>query len=192
MKTAHGPFGKTLALAAAAALLLLLAQPPDASAQAAPRQTGAFKVSSLKSPFGVQLEVEGTYTVNEDYVEVSVDRALIYVSERCPYQGRRLVTTLSVGLGAATPRGAGSWEIENRSLPLAVDRVLSPREEYRLAGLRFQIPRNEGADLTKRWLIFETEELALDAPEPERDVKGYAYAHSGRCLFAHPCGEAER
>lgn len=183
MKTALKPFGKTFAPALVAALLLLLAQAADASAQAAPRQQGAFKVSSLGSPFGVQLEVEGTYTVNENYVEVNVDRALVYVSERCPYQGRRFVTTLSVGLGAKTPRG--SWEMETRSLPLVVERTMRPREEYRLAGLSFQIPRNEGADLTKRWLVFETEETAPDAPEP--DQKGYAYAHSRGCIFATPC-----
>jgi hypothetical protein len=191
MKTALNSFRKAFAPAFVAALLLL-SLAADARAQAAPRQTGTFKVSSLKSPFGVQLEVEGTYAINENYVEVNVDRALVYVSERCPYQGRRFVTTLSVALGAPGTRGPGSWEIETRSLPLVVERVMSPREEYRLAGLHFQIPRNEGADLTKRWLIFETEELAPDAPEPERDVKGYAYAHSHRCLFTTPCGEAGR
>lgn len=184
MKTALDPFKKPFALALVAALLLV-AQAAGARAQAANGQTGAFKVSSLNSAFGVQLEVEGTYTVNENYVEVNVERALIYVSERCPYQGRRAVTTLSVGLGATTPRGG--WEMENRSLPLFVERVMKPRDEYRLAGLHFRIPRNEGADLTRRWLVFETEELALDVPEPERDVKGYAFAHSGRCLFANTC-----
>jgi hypothetical protein len=184
MKTALKPFRKTFALAAVAALLLL-SQGADANAQAALQQTGTFKVSSLNSPFGVQLEVEGTYTVNENYVEVNVDRALVYVSERCPYKGRRFVNTLSVGLGAKTQRGG--WEIENRSLPLVVERVMSPRDEYRLAGLHFQIPRNEGADLTKRWLIFETEETAPDAPEPDRDVKGYAFAHSVKCIFTSPC-----
>ena len=184
MKTALNPFRKTFALSAVAALLLL-AQAADASAGGALRRTGTFKVSSLSSPFGVQVEVEGTYTANEDYVEVNVDRALIYVSERCPYQGRRFVTTLSVGLGAPSPRG--SWEMENRSLPVVVEQVLRPREEYRLAGLHLQIPRSEGADLTKRWLVVETEELDLDAPEPERDVKGYAFAHSRKCVFANPC-----
>lgn len=189
MKTALQAFGKTFALAFVAALLLL-AQAADASAQAMLWQKGAFKVSSLNSPFGVRMEVEGTYTVNENYVEVNVERALIYVSEHCPYQGRRLINTLSVALGAPTTRAPGSWEIENRSLPLVVERVMSPRDEYRLAGLHFQIPRSEGADMTKRWLIFETEELALDTPRP--DEKGYAFAHSCRSLFASPCAESGR
>jgi hypothetical protein len=189
MKTALGRFGKTFALAAFAALLTL-SHSAGVRAQGVPRQSGSFKVSSLNSPFGVQLEVEGTYTVNETYVEVNVERALIYVSERCPYQGRRFVSALSVGLGAKTP--SGRWEIENRSLPLVVERTLSPREEYRLAGLHFQIPRSEGADMTRRWLIFETEELDLDADADERDVKGYAYAHSRGCVFTSSCGEAGR
>ncbi|HEX8290666.1 MAG TPA: hypothetical protein VF570_02845 [Pyrinomonadaceae bacterium] len=184
MKTAVNSFKRAFAPAAVAALLLL-SQAADASTRAALLRTGAFKVSSLNSAFGVQVEVEGTYTVHEDYVEVDADRALVYVSERCPYQGRRLVTTLSVGLGAPTPRG--SWEMENRSLPVVVERVLRPSEEYRLGGLHFQIPRNEGADLTRRWLVVETEEFDLDAPEPERGVKGYAFAHSRKCVFASPC-----
>lgn len=186
MKTALRRLGKTFAPAAVAALLVV-SQAAGARAQGSPRQAGPFKVSSLDSPFGVQLEVEGTYTVNENYVEVNVEKALIRVSERCPYQGRRFVTTLSVGLGAKTP--SGRWEIENRSLPLLVERMMSPGDEYRLAGLYFQIPRSAGADLSKRWLIFETEETAPDLPAPERDVKGYAYAHSRACVFANPCGE---
>lgn len=188
MRPADKIFKKTFALAAVVALLL--SQPSETGALVPEPQATPFKISSLGTPFGVQVEVEGTYTVNESYVEVSVERALIYVSENCPYQGRRFVNTLSVGLGAVTPRG--SWEIENRSLPLFVERVMRPREEYRLAGLHFQIPRSAGADLTKRWLIVEAEETALDLPEGERDVKGYAFAHSCRNLFAKPCGESGR
>ena len=191
MKWTANSFKKTFALAAAVALLML-SQPADADARGARRQQRApFKISSLGSPFGVQVEVVGTYVVNEHYVEVSVDRALVYVSERCPYQGRRFVTTLAVGLATTTPRGR--WEIENRSLPLPVERVLSPREEYRLAGLHFQIPRSAGTDLSKRWLVVETEELALDVPDNERDEKGYAFAHSRRDLFAgHDAGRTQR
>lgn len=187
MKTALKLFGKTFALAACAALLAL-SHAADVRAQGEPRPSVAFKVSSLGSPFGVQMEVEGTYTVNETYVEVNVERALIYVSEHCPYQGRRFVNALSVGLGAKAPRD--SWKIESRGLPASVERTLSPGDEYRLAGLHFRIPRGEGADLSRRWLVFETEEFDLDAPE--REVKGYAYAHSGRCIFTSPCGGAGR
>lgn len=182
MRPAVRTFSKTFALAAAAALLLL-SQPAGSRAQgAAPPQATPFKISSLGTAFAVQVEVEGTYTVNESYVEVSVERAYIYVSERCPYQGRRLVNTLLVGLATPSPRGG--WEIEHRSLPLYVERVMGPRDEHRLAGLHFQIPKNEAADLSKRWLVVEAEELALDVPDAERDVKGYAFAHSRRDLFA--------
>ena len=189
MKPAVNSFKKTFALAAVVALLLL-SQPSDTGARGTRQQKAPFTISSLGTPFGVQVKVEGTYTVNENYVEVSVDRALVYVSEHCPYQGRRFVNTLAVGLATNTPRG--SWEIENRSLPLPVEHVLSPREEYKLAGLRFQIPRSAGTDLTKRWLVVETEEIDLDVPDDERDVKGYAFAHSRRNLFANPFEEPER
>lgn len=185
MKSAVNSFRKMFALAAVVALLL--SQPSNTSAQ---QQKAPFKISSLGTPFGVQVELEGTYVVNEHYVEVSVEKARVYVSEHCPYQGRRLVNTLVVGLATTTPRGA--WEIENRSLPLPVERVLRPREEYRLASLHFQIPRSAGTDLTKRWLIVETEEISLDVPDNDRDKKGYHFAHSRRNLFANPFEEPER
>ncbi|MDT5270824.1 MAG: hypothetical protein QOH49_3010 [Acidobacteriota bacterium] len=188
MKSAANSFKKTFALAAVVALLIW--QPADTSARGARQQKTPFKISSLGTPFGVQVELEGTYVVNEHYVEVSVDRALVYVNEHCPYQGRRLVNTLIVGLATNTPRG--SWEIENRSLPIVVERVMSPREEYRLAGLYFQIPRNVGADLTKRWLVVEAEDIALDVPNNDPDKKGYAFAHSRRNLFANPVWEPAR
>jgi len=189
MRTADRTFQKTFALAAVAALLLV-SQPADARARGARGQQKPFVISSLGTPFGVQVAVVGTYAVNETYVEVNVERALIYVSEHCPYQGRRFVNTIAVGLATNNP--SGRWEIENRSLPVFVERVLAPRAEYRLAGLRFQIPRNAGADLSKRWLVVETEETAPDLPAGERDEKGYAFAHSCRNLFASPCAEGGR
>ncbi|MET0645687.1 MAG: hypothetical protein ABW208_03640 [Pyrinomonadaceae bacterium] len=180
MSLTNNSFRKGFALAAVAALLLSQA----AGARGAVPQRVPFKISSLGSAFAVQLEVEGTYTVNENYVEVNVERVYLYVSEKCPYQGRRFINTLSVALGAVNPNGR--WEIENRSLPLFVEHVMSPRDEYRLAGLYFQIPRNAGADLTKRWLIVETEETAPDLPDDKKDEKGYAFAHSRRNLFETP------
>ena len=182
MRPTNDSFGKGLALAAVAALLL--SQAAVSQAQAPAPQNVPFKISSLGTPFAVQVEMEGTYTVNENYVEVSVERAYIYVSEKCPYQGRRLINSFIIGLGTVTP--SGRWDFENRSLPVFVERVMSPREEYRLAGLHFQIPRSAGTDLTKRWLIVQTEETALDLPDGDPDEKGYAIAHSRRDLFAAP------
>jgi len=183
MSSADKAFRKTFGLAAVA-LLLLLSQPTESRVRRPVRQGTPFTISSLGSPFGVQLKVEGTYTVNETNVEVYVERALVYVSEHCPYQGRRFVRTISVGLATTTPRGR--WDTENRSLPVFVEREMRPREEYRLAGLHLRIPRSEGADLSKRWLVVEAEDLALDLPENDRDREGYAFAHSRRNIFAEP------
>ena len=189
MRSDDRTFRRTFALAAAAALLLV-SPPALTRARAAQAEQKPFVISSLGTAFGVQVSVVGTYAVSEDYVEVSVERALIRVSEHCPYQGRRFVNTMLVGLATTSRRGG--WEMENRSLPVFVERVLGPREEYRLAGLQFRIPRNAGTDLSKRWLAVETEETSLDVPDHEKDEKGYAFAHSCRTLFASPCGEAGR
>lgn len=183
MKPADRTFKKTFALAFVAALLL--SQPAPANARAARQQNMPFTISSLGTPFGVQVKFEGTYTVNETYVEVNVERALIYVSEHCPYQGRRYVNKMSVGLATTdTPRGR--WDIETRSLPVFVERVLKPRDEYRLAGLYFQVPRSEGADLSKRWFVVQIEETSIDLPDDAKEASGYALAHSRRNIFAEP------
>ena len=191
MRSADRTFRRTFALAAVA-LLLLVSQPVRSSAQnAAPQgQRQPFTISSLGTAFAVQVAVVGTYTVSENYVDVHVERLLIRVSEHCPYQGRRFINTMAVGLAKTSPRGG--WEIENRSLPVFVEHVMGPREEHRLVNLRFQIPRSEGTDLSKRWLVVDTEEMSLDVPDHERDEKGYAFAHSCRTLFASPCAEAGR
>ena len=190
MKSLANSFTKAFTLAAALALLLL-SQPAESRTQGAAQQTGPLKISSRGTPFGVQVEMEGTYTVNEYYVEVNVEKAVIYVSEHCPYKGRRVINTLAVGLARQDGPGR-AWNIENRSLPLVVERVMRPGDEYKLAGLYFQIPRDAAADLSKRWLVVETEELALDVPEESRNRKGYAFAHSCRCIFVNPCEAPER
>lgn len=190
MRSAFNTFRKRLALAAVAALVLA-SQPAQSSARTAVRrQNVPFTISSLGSAFGVQLQLTGTYTVNEKYVEVNVERALIYVSEHCPYQGRRLVSTLLVGL--ATKSRRGGWEMESRSLPVFVEQTLSPRDAHRLAGLQFRIPRNAGTDLSDRWLAVEAEEISLDGTDEEGGVTGYAFAHSRRDLFADFANEPGR
>lgn len=189
MRLADRTFSKTFALAAVAALLLV-SQPAETRARGTQGQAKPFVISSLGTPFAVQVKLEGTYTVNESYVEVNVERAYIYVSEHCPYKGRRSIDTLLIGLATTNP--SGRWEMENRSLPIIIERVMGPRDEYRLAGLQFQIPRNAGTNLSKRWLVVETEETALDVPDNDPDRKGYALAHSCRNLFAAPCAEAGR
>jgi hypothetical protein len=181
MRSAVNTFGKGFALAAVATLLVA-SQPAESRARGARRQNVPFTISSLGSPFGVQVQLAGAYTVNEKYVEVNVERALVYVSEHCPYQGRRLVNTLLVGLATRSPRGG--WEMESRSLPVFVEQVLSPRDEHRLAGLQFRIPRNAKTDLRGRWLAVEAEEISLDGTDEDGGVKGYAFAHSRRDLFA--------
>jgi hypothetical protein len=182
MKPAINSFRKAFALASVVALLVV-SQPAQSRAGAvAVRQKATFTISSLGTPFGVQVKFEGTYTVNETYVEVDVERAYIYVSEHCPYKGRRFVNTLVVGLATKTP--SGRWDIETRSLPVYVEHVMAPRDEYKLAGLHFQIPRNAGTDLSERWLVVVTEETSLDVPDHDPDATGYHLAHSRRDIFA--------
>ena len=181
MRSAVNTFRKGFALAAVAALLVA-SQPAESRARGATRQNVPFTISSFGSAFGVQVQLSGTYTINEKYVDVNIKRALVYVSEHCPYQGRRLVNTLLVGL--ATKSRRGGWEMESRSLPVFVEQVMSPRDEHRLAGLQFRIPRHAKTELNGRWLAVEAEEISLDGTDEDGGVTGYAFAHSRRDLFA--------
>jgi hypothetical protein len=184
MKPAVNSYRKAFALVSAVALLVV-SLPAQSRAQAgAVGQKAPFTISSLGTPFGVQVKFEGTYTVNDTYVEVDVERAFIYVSEHCPYKGRRFVNTLVVGLATKTP--SGRWDIETKSLPAYVERVMAPRDEYKLAGLHFQIPRNAGTDLSERWLVVVTEETSLDLPDHDSEAEGYHLAHSRRDIFSAP------
>lgn len=148
-----------------------------------------FHFSSRGTGFGVQGEYEGTYVLRGDAVEVSVSKATIYVSENCPYQGRRLVTRLKIGLGV-TFGPKGEWKIESSGEPVYIEQVMSPKDEFPLFNLFFSIPipKGENTDLAKRWLVAEIETDAMDVA-PEKRRKGYVYAHSCKELFL-PAGAA--
>jgi hypothetical protein len=141
----------------------------------------SFHFSSRGTGFGVQGEFEGTYIIYDDSIEVKMDKATIYVSEHCPYQGQRSINQLKFGL--ATERVSdGRWEIESAGQPIILDLLMSPKEEYSLYNLTFSIPKDRNLDLAKRWLIVAIQTDALDVPQEKRK-KGYVYAHSCKDIF---------
>lgn len=140
-----------------------------------------FHFSSRGTAFGVQGEFEGTYLIHDDSVEVNVAKATIYVSEHCPYQGRRGINRLKFGL--ATEIGPdGRWKIESAGQPLALELVMSPKEEYSLYNLYFLIPKDRSVDLAERWFVVEIQTDPLDVPR-EKDRRGYVYAFSCKDVF---------
>lgn len=140
--------------------------------------------------FGVQGTFDGEYRVYSDSIEITVTNATIYVSEKCPYQGRREVATIKFGL--ATEIAEKRWKTASRSESFAVGRVMSPREEYTLTSMHFSIPKESSTDMSKHWLVVELEDVTLDLGEEEKRRTGYAYAHSDRCIFSQPQSEAAR
>src|SRR4030095_675006 len=75
-----------------------------------------FHISSLGTAFGVQGDFNGTYLVRDNYIEVNVTKATLYVSEHCPYQGRSLLNQMRFAL--ATYNEEGRWKIESSAPPL--------------------------------------------------------------------------
>lgn len=143
-----------------------------------------FQFSSRGTAFGVQGEFEGTYLIHAEFIEVSVTKATIYVSEHCPYQGRRSINQLKFGLAAEIGLD-GRWKIESAGQSLALGLVMSPKEEYALYNLYFFIPKDSGIDLTKRWFVAEIQTDPLDLPE-EKSKTGYVYAFSCKDIFLPP------
>ena len=139
-----------------------------------------FRISSRGSAFGVQGEFEGTYRITDSSVEVHVARGTLYVSEHCPYQGPRRINYIKFGLWNDGPSG---WKIENSAPPLYLYAVMSPREEHPVSDLHFSLPKESALDLSKRGLVVEIQEDALEAPPPEGGRKGYAFVHSCTDIF---------
>ena len=140
-----------------------------------------FHFSSRGTPYGVQGEFEGTYLIHDDSIEVSVTKATIYVSENCPYQGRRSVNALRFGLATETSSD-GRWKIESAGQPLTLGLVMSPKEEYALFNLYFLIPKGASIDLAKDWFVVEIQTDTLDIPQ-EKNKRGYVYAFSCKDIF---------
>ena len=138
-----------------------------------------FHISSRGSAFGVQGEFEGTYRITDSSVEVYVRKGSLYVSEHCPYQGRRRINYIKFGLWN---QDAARWRIQNSASPLYLYLEMSPRDEHLLSDLHFTLPKESGTDLAKRWLVVEIQEDALDAPADE-NTKGYALVHSCKDIF---------
>jgi hypothetical protein len=140
----------------------------------------AFHISSRGSAYGVQGEFEGTYRITDSSVEVYVSKGMLYVSEHCPYQGRRRINHIKFGLWNDD---AAKWKVENSAPPLYLYVIMSPREEHAMSDLHFSLPKESVLDLVKRRLVVEIQEDALDAEPLDMGKKGYAFVHSCTDIF---------
>jgi hypothetical protein len=162
-------------------LVFLLAVSPFAAAQdGGAAEARPFSISSLNTPFAMQLHADGEYRVYPDRIELRVTRADIRISEHCPYKGRRLLSALKFGL--ATHTEDGRWTIADGGQDFFLEQVMSPGDTHGLGELYFHIPKDDSIDLSKHWLVVQMEDTTLDVPE-QRRRKGYAFAHSCRDIF---------
>jgi hypothetical protein len=146
-----------------------------------PGEDKPFHISSRGSAYGVQGEFEGAYRITGSSVEVYVTKGSLYVSEHCPYQGRRRINYIKFGFGLWN-QDASKWRVENSAPPLYLYVDMIPKEEHLLSDLHFSLPIESNIDLAKRWLVVEIQEDALDAPAQE-GKKGYAFVHSCEDIF---------
>jgi hypothetical protein len=138
-----------------------------------------FRISSIGTAFAMQGEFEGEYRILPDHIEVNVAKAVIRISNHCPYKGERILDAISFGL--ATDTTNKRWVIVATSEKSYVARIMSPGDEYTLTSLKFSIPKKE-LDLTKHRLVVQLDDNIPNEPQ----VKGTAYAHSRHDIFSKP------
>jgi hypothetical protein len=136
-------------------------------------------ISSLDTAFGVQVDFEGELLLFPERVEVRLRNARIYVSEKCPYQGRRHLSEVSIGLARKEQK---SWKIISRSNAQHLDLVMRPGEASNLGELTFFIPRNQIEELSGHWLVVQLEGTSPDA-FLEKEQQVHFFAHSRRDIF---------
>ena len=141
----------------------------------------SFHITSFGTAFAMQGEFEGQYRVYPNSIEVAASRALIRISEHCPYKGRRMLASIRFSMATCTDENR--WKIVSKSKEIPVERVMSPGDEFDLGSIQFSIPKEEATDLAKHWFVVEMEDLVLDLPEREKKP-GYAYAHSRKDIFS--------
>lgn len=164
------------------ALAVLLIISPLVKAQDADlTQSHPFKISSLNTPFAMQGEFEGEYRIYPDLIELRVTKANIRIGEHCPYKGRRLLSAVKFGLATSTEDKR--WKIAHAAQEFFLEQVMSPGDSHSLSELYFYLPKDHSIDLSKHWLVVQMEDTVLDVPGEQR-LKGHAFAHSCRDIFA--------
>ena len=141
------------------------------------------KMSSIGSGFGVQGEFIGQYKIEQDAVQIILFETSLYVSENCPYKGRRGILQLQFSLAEETSP-EGRWKLSSKSEPISLGIIMSPGDKRQLGPLNFRIPIKANVDLTTRWLVVEIQEETMD-PIPGRVglSRGFSFAHSCKNIF---------
>ncbi|HKQ51763.1 MAG TPA: hypothetical protein VJT74_05295 [Pyrinomonadaceae bacterium] len=166
------------------ALSLFVLCRPAAHAQqvVAEGETAAFHISSLDTPFAMQGDFEGEYTVYPEAIRVRLTKALVRVGTHCPYKGRREFRAVSFWLATTNPE-TGKWKRAFTSQKHLVRTVMLPGDEYRFDGAEFLIPKEAATDLSRHWFVVEMEDVALEVPSKGGAVEGYAFANSCPDVF---------
>lgn len=162
-----------------AAILLLCPLANHAQATTEPEAI-PFHFTSFNTPFAMQGDFEGEYRVYPTSIEINLTKAVIRISEHCPYKGRREFAALTFTLATHPP--GGGWKMAFKSQQFFLNRIMIPRDEFSFGPVQFSIPRDEKTELSNYWLVAQMEDNALDDPR-ERHVTGYAFAHSCQDIF---------
>ena len=160
-------------------LLMLLLAASTMAQSSISSESQSVEISSLNTPFAVQAQFSGKVRVYPSGIALEFEKSRISVSENCPYKGRRLITTLKVGLGTRTDKG---WKLVNSTPAISIQRVLKANDSIDLGELKFLIPLTEHLELSDHWLVVQIDETSLDGDDLE-SVDGVSFAHSDRKIF---------
>ncbi len=164
-------------LALSIALLVSIYPAADKAHATQTSSTVPFHISSIGTGFAMQGEIDGEYHILPDRIELNITKAVVRISDHCPYKGERVLSAVSFAL--ATETADKRWDVIARSEKFYVERVMKPGDEYALASMQFSIPIKD-IDLTKHWLVAQFDDNVLNG----RDTKGFAFAHSCKDIFS--------
>jgi hypothetical protein len=162
-------------------LVLVIAGVVTGAQQSIEPRPHQFVISNMKTAFATQGDFEGEYRIYKDRIVLHMTKAIIRISDHCPYDGRRLITALRFGLAESTEK---SWKPSNL-VGFHLNRIMVPNDGFDLGEMEFSIPRDDSFDLSMRWLVVQIDETALDGVI-EENPNGYSFAHSQRDIFARP------
>jgi hypothetical protein len=173
---------KKMKLTLIALVVMLLLYPLMGRAQdASEPEAIPFHITSYNTPFAMQGDFEGEYRVYPTSIEVSLSKAVIRISEHCPYKGRREFGGL--GFILASEGANGKVDKRFKSQKLVVGRIMNPGDEYSLGSIHFSIPKEETTDLSKHWFAIWMDDLVLDHPTKRNPVQGFSLAISCKDIF---------
>ena len=133
-----------------------------------------FRADVAAPSFPLAGDFAGRYRQRADSIEVEVPRPVLRARRVPAYLGPIEVQAVTVAL--ARCGAGGRWEVESRSRPVLVRRVVAAHEVAVLPPLRVTVPARGPGVPDTRWLVFELS----GRQQADTTIGGTMYTHADK------------